>query len=330
MTVIHVFELSPDGNEGWTENALYRFTGGTDGGSPNFAGLTLDSAGNLYGTASFGGANGYGVVFELSPEGTSWTETVVYSFCSQENCTDGASPRNGLVMDKAGNLYGTAFYGPNSAGGIFELSPSGGAWMERIIYVFDGLVYSGLTTDSVGDLFGVTSSTVFELSPNGDGNWNPSVIHTFAGPPKDGSAPEGTLALDQAGNLYGTTTGGGSRNLGTVYEVVASKNGWKEKVLHNFRGGKDGQDPRTGVALDNSGNIYGTSAQGGQWNAGTVYELQPQAGRASYKEMVLWSFDSSDGNLPEGGLVLDSAGDLYGTTSGGGAYSWGVVFKLVP
>jgi uncharacterized repeat protein (TIGR03803 family) len=110
----------------------------------------------------------------------------------------------------------------------------------------------------------------------------------------------------------------------------ASKNGWKEKVLHNFRGGKDGQDPWTGVALDNSGNIYGTSAQGGQWNAGTVYELQPQAGRAWYKEMVLWSFDSSDGNLPEGGLVLDSAGDLYGTTSGGGAYSWGVVFKLVP
>jgi len=331
-----VFELSPDGSGGWNETVLYSFTGGADGGYPEFSYVIFDSGGNLYGTTFNGGATGDGVVFELSPVGGGWTETVLYSFA---NGTDGAYPVNGLIRDTAGNLYGTTYQGGNTAGTVFELSPSGGSWTEQLIYSFSSSApdnEAGLTMDSSGNIFGASASTVFELSPNGSGGWNPTVIHTFPSAPKDGSSPQGTLVLDAAGNLYGTTTKGGAKDYGTVYKLSLGTNGkWKEKILHSFTGAtKDGSEPWAGIVFDAAGNIYGTSVLGGNGNCdsgcGTVFELVALVGTGSYKEKVLWSFNAKDGALPYSSLILDSAGNLYGTTGSGGQSGDGVVFEVNP
>lgn len=327
-----VFELSPNGSGGWNEIVLYSFCsdplGCRDGGNPSGP-LIFDSEGNLYGTASAGGADGGGVVFELSPVGTSWTYTVLYSFYYSGD--SGIGPEAGLVIDAAGNLYGTTSWDWGGTGGaVFELSPSGGGWTEQAIYGYGGR--AGLAVNAAGNIFGVTDSTVFELSPNGNGGWNSTVIHTFAGYPNDGSDAYGTPVLDQAGNLYGTTLSGGAYGAGTVYKLSPGKNGkWTERILHSFKGGKDGSGPWAGIVFDAAGNIYGTTAGGGTYGAGTVFELVAQVGKSSYREMVLWSFNGTDGDQPYGSLILDSAGNLYGTTfegGPGGYYDFGVVFEL--
>jgi len=258
-----VFELSPNGNGSWTETTLYSFCSApncTDGAYPDFSHLIFDAAGNLYGTAYSGGANGYGVVFELSPVGTSWTETVLYSFAGG---ADGEHPFSGLIMDGAGNLYGIAYYDPD--GTVFELSPSGSGWTEQVIYSYNSCCnqgFGGLTMDAAGNIFGAEGSTAFELSPSGNGGWTATVIHTFAGAPKDGDVAQYMPVLDQAGNLYGTTAEGGTKNCGTVYKLSPEKKGkWKEKILYSFKGtydesGKDGNVP-AGIVLDSAGNIYG-------------------------------------------------------------------------
>jgi hypothetical protein len=206
-----VFELSPDGNGGWNENVLYSFcepysqnNNCPDGNSP--AGpVVLDGAGNLYGTTCAGGAYGfplgpgYGVVFELSPVGTGWMETVLYNFATgQESC-----PANNLIMDAAGNLYGS------NNSGVFELSPSGTGWTEQLIYAYGG--HAGLTMDGSGNIFGNGTFSVFELSPNGQGGWKSTFIHTFTN-----AVEVGTLVLDQAGNIYGARRFGGAKNYGAV------------------------------------------------------------------------------------------------------------------
>jgi uncharacterized repeat protein (TIGR03803 family) len=191
-----VFELSPNGNGGWDESVLHSFTGEADGGTPLYSPMIFDSAGNLYGTASSGGKYQNGVVFELSPAGTNWTETVLYSFCSQPRCSDGANPQYGLTFDGSGNLYGTTCncgIGENGKGVVFELSPSGGGWTEQVIYTLDSRAGGGLAINA-RNIFGTTLSTVFELSPNGNGGWTPTAISTF---PED--SPTGTPALDEAG-----------------------------------------------------------------------------------------------------------------------------------
>ena len=217
-----VYELSPNRSGGWNQTVLYSFTGGADGGTPYFSNVIFDRVGNLYGTTFAGGAYGYGVVFELSPAGTSWTETVLYTFTGG---ADGANPENGLIMDAAGKLYGKTLNLGENDGVVFELSPSGGDWTERAIYTVPGASYAGLAMDAAGNIYGTTASTVFELSPNGTGGWNPAVIHTFAGAPTDGYIPEGTPVLDQDGNLYGTTYEGGATNYGTVYMLSPGGNG---------------------------------------------------------------------------------------------------------
>lgn len=319
-----VFELSPDGHGGWYEKVLYSFDGGTHGGNPWLSYVIFDKAGNLYGTACTGGANGHGVVFELSPVGKRWKETVLHSFT---DTMDDALPVNGLIMDAAGNLYGATFYGA-----VFELSPSGGHWTEQVIYDFATNLHAGLTMDAAGNIFGATFRYVFELSPNGGGVWNPDVIYNFTGPPKDGSNPDDTLVLDQAGSLYGTTTAGGASNNGTVFKMSHGKNGWTERILYSFKGVRknDGSGPFAGIVFDAKGNIYGATQSGGKHGDGTVFELAAPVGKGKYVEKVLWSFSGADGHAPFADLILDSAGNLYGTTTAGGSSNNGVVFEVTP
>jgi uncharacterized repeat protein (TIGR03803 family) len=323
-----VFELSPNGVGGWNETVLYTFTGGADGGQPAYSGLIFDRAGNLYGTACCGGANGHGVVFELSPLGNSWTETVLYSFADG---TDGASPFGNLIMDTAGNLYGTTLEGGIGEHGIvFELSPSGGAWTEQVISDVSPTYFGGLTLGVSGRIFGsiMEGSKVGKLTPDGANGWRPGLIHTFAGSPNDGSDAQGTIVLDTAGNIYGTTSNGGAENYGTVYKLSPEKNGkWTEKILYSFEGGTDGSSPAAGVVLDAAGNIYGVTENGGQYGLGTVFALAAPVGSGSYKEKILWSFNGADGQEPYYPMILDG-GNLYGTLPFGGASGWGAVFEV--
>ncbi len=251
-----VFELSPNGSGGWNETVLYSFTGKPDGAYPNGP-FVIDSAGNLYGSTTFGGVYDKGTVFELSHHGALWTETVPHSF-GAKGAKDSQLPLSGLIMDSSGNLFGT------TAGAVFEVSPSGGKWTAKAIYYGVDDIFSGLTMDAAGNIYGASISRAFELSPNGKGGWHKHVIHIFAGGPTDGTYVTGTPALDQAGNLYGTTAlgglGGGNGN-GMVYELSPAQNGtWTEKILYFFKGGKDAYNPSSGgVVLDAAGNIYGNT-----------------------------------------------------------------------
>jgi uncharacterized repeat protein (TIGR03803 family) len=196
----NVFELSPKGNGKWEEKVLYSFTGGSDGANPfSEAYVIFDNAGNLYGETYNGGdltcnaPHGCGVVFQLSHAGENWTESMLYSFTGGSG---GAFPLGGLIMDEAANLYGIA----SVPGTVFELSPSGGGWTQRVIYNFDSSDLAGLTMDASGNIFGVDYQSAFELSPNGKGGWNSSMVYTF----KDGIVPDSGLVPDNAGNFYGT------------------------------------------------------------------------------------------------------------------------------
>jgi uncharacterized repeat protein (TIGR03803 family) len=326
-----VFELSPNGDGGWNETVLHSFYG-EDGEYPEFSPLLFDTAGNLYGTTYYGGSSGCGygcgVVYELSPDGTRWKETVLYSFTGG---ADGGGPVGGLIMDAAGNLYGTL----GEAGGVFELSPSGGGWTEQLIYAADS-ISGGVAMDATGNIFGTTSSAVFELSPNGNGGWNSSVVHTFAGGPKDGSGPVGTVVVEEFGSyqlVFGATYAGGAKNLGTAYVLSPgegkNKGTWVEKIAHSFKGyPDDGSGPGAGIAV--SGNFWGTTVDGGEYNYGTVFAIYRigEFRRILYREQVLLNFNGADGASPYDSLILDSAGNLYGTASGGGSSGAGVVFEV--
>jgi len=324
-----VFELSPNGSGGWNESVLYSFTGGADGANPNYAHMIFDSAGNLYGTAANGGASGLGVVFELSLEGTSWTETVLYSFAGGAT---GAHPINGPIMDPAGNLYGTTSLSEPSGvdvQAVYELSPSSGGWAEQVIYNEKDYSYSGLAMDGAGNIFGNSWFTLFKLSPNGSGGWNPTVLHTF-GKHHDGVVAYGTPALDSNADIFGTTWEGGGQGCGIVYAMyhpyIYSQDYDIPHVFWDIS--ISGYAPWGGVTIDPSGNIYGTTTQGGAYHDGTVYEVSPWEGMYNWK--VLWSFNYSDGYSPVASLILDSAGRLYGTTPRGGSSGAGVVFEVNP
>lgn len=313
-----VFELSPNGSGGWNYNVIYNFCSlpyCADGEVPYTTSLILDSAGNLYGQAEGGGQYGYGVVFELSPAAGSWTESVLYSF---NQGTGGDLPGYGVAMDKAGNLYGTTTSGgENGTGVVYELSPFEGGWTSQVIYNFAANDFgSGLAVNGE-NVFVMGYLEVIELSPNGSGGWNSAAIHTFAGPPKDGIYASGTPVFDKAGNLYGSTVSGGKDYHGTVFELIPKKKGkWKEKVLYSIHLGTMANQ---GIVLDSAGNIYGNDLGAGESNLGTVFELVAPVGKGKYTEKTLWSFSGPDGADPESSLVLDKAGNLYGTTSCGGS-----------
>ena len=284
-----------------TETVLHNFKS-KEGASP-ILGLIFDSSGNLYGVAAQEGLSRCGSVFKLTVSGTSYTETTLYSF---KGGNDGCIPVAGLVFDKSGNLYGTTkLGGSHSVGTAYKLAKSGSTWSK-------------------------------------------SVIHNFGGT-NDGEYPTGSLIIDSAGDLYGTTEGGGSHgdgeeNVGgTAFKLAPNSSGaWTETIMHSFGGSGDGISPRAKLVEDSSGNFYGTTYLGGADSAGTAFKLAPKSG-GGYSETIIHSFNPAfvsypvDGTNPAAGLVFDSKGNLYGTTTVGGdgsvgtyAGGGGVVFELSP
>jgi uncharacterized repeat protein (TIGR03803 family) len=344
-----VFQLTPHSDDSWTEADLYSFRAGHDGNGSD-GDLILDSSGDLYGTTVGGGRYGSGTVFKLTHGSSGWAEAVLYSFGTHSD--DGGNPTAGLVMDKAGNLYGATPKGsPWST--VFELSPGSSGWKETVLYRFcmsmpvceDGTApYAGLILDSSGNLYGTTGyggvgcaaegcGTVYELERTSIG-WQEKVLHSFDNNGADGVEPGwGPLFMDTKGDLYGTTASGGAPGPGTVFRLTKGSDGhWRESILYSFRQGSTGSAPNTGVVMDKAGNLYGTTDYGGDpyCDCGVIYKLSPRPkGKWSYT--VLHEFGiGSDGGLPEGNLVIDSKGNLYGGTVLGGTYGGGVVFELTP
>jgi uncharacterized repeat protein (TIGR03803 family) len=354
-----VYELSPLSGGGWKESVIYSFTGGADGFNP-VAGLTFDQVGNLYGTTINGGTAGFGNVFKLAPNSNgTWTESVLYSFCSMTNCTDGYLPAAGLIFDKAGNLYSTTVGGGAiGSGTVFELMPrQDGSWAESVLYSFAGSSDGGepmaaLTFDPTGNLYGTAEyggnsgcmgglncGVVFMLTPDGNGHWKQKVLHEFSGG-SDGANPLAGLSFDAAGNLYGTTAYGGDfaceggNNCGVAFMLKPVAGGsWKEKVLHEFTGGSDGAVPYAGLTPDGKGSFYGAADIGGNLKVcnrvgcGVVFKLTPDS-NGRWKQTVLHRFADKPGALPIVNLILDPARNLYGTTSG--HTGLGSVFEITP
>jgi uncharacterized repeat protein (TIGR03803 family) len=309
-----VFEIAHGSG---TLSVLASFNG-TNGANPSGT-MILDGSGNLYGTTVYGGASVFGTVFEVAHG--SGTITTLASF----NATDGAHPRGALIMDSGGNLYGTTNQGGGSGvGTVFEVAAGSGTITALASFdKTDGAnPWAGLVMDGSGNLYGTTLGggangygTVFELAA-GSGT-----ITTLASFDKtDGANPYGALVLDGSGNLYGTANQGGSRGDGTVFELAQGSG--TITTLASFSGG-NGRYPVAGLVMDASGNLYGTATQGGASNAGTVFEVAKATGTIT----ALASFNGTDGANPQGGLLLDSSGNLYGTTAGGGT-GYGTVFEL--
>ncbi len=292
---------------------IHQFTGAVDGAGP-YGDLVMDPAGNLYGTTTVNGPQNCGnlvcggTVFELSKVSGGWKRTVLHSFAG----ADGAYPQAGMVLDSAGNLYGTT-----SLGGVGCQNGCG---------------------------------VLFELSPSTSGTWTYTILRKFTDTDNNGTSPNGNLIIDASGNLYGTTSQGGDFNTGggngcgVVFELTNGTSGWTETVLHTFSGA-DGCLSHGGVIFDGAGNLYGTTTDGGNISSnnclptlgcGTVFKLSPTSG--GWTETVLYKFTGSiDGNQPNGSLVLDGSGNLYGVTTSGGTdsgcstvapFGCGLVFKL--
>jgi uncharacterized repeat protein (TIGR03803 family) len=374
------------GSQAQTFNVVYNFSGGTDGGVP-LAGLTIDAAGNLYGTASAGGASGNGVVFKVNASGQ---QQVLYSFAGG---SDGSSPQARLLRNSHGHLFGTTYDGgANGYGSVFEISTDG---TERVLYNFvggsDGAnPIGGLTTDSNGTLYGTTfaggtysAGTVFSVSRGG----KEKVLYSF-GQGSDGASPIAGVTIGPSKNriLYGTTSAGGSAGSGTVFQLRPSAGGWQESILYNFQLQDDGGVPYSGLTFDHAGHIYGATTTGGaggdngggtvfqmthstsgwalstiytipgwglsgsfrdlmmgpagnifatthcdgDYGMGTIYELTPSGGTWNYNSLYVFPGSGANGYYVFSNLVADRHGNMYGTTSAGGAYGSGVVFEITP
>jgi uncharacterized repeat protein (TIGR03803 family) len=341
-----VYELSPNGMGGWTQTVLHNFQdNGADGINP-LSTLTFDSAGNLYGTTYQGGAHNYGTVYELSPSGGTWTETILHNFNIVDLVGDGALPQSGVIFNSSGDIIGATYAGGSHGYGmIYKLTPNGdGTWSKSSIHYFgegtDGASpNSNLIADAQGNLYGTTFAggsygvgTVYELSPNGSGGYNETVLHNFV-LGSDGTNPvQSALVFDPNGVLYGTCSLGGGHGYGTAYKLTPNgSGGWAKAIIHNFGEGSDGQNPYTGLIIDGQGNLYGTTFNGGSLGYGTVFELSPN-GSGGFNETVLHNlFAGSDAAHPYGPLILDSQGNLYGTSYlGGDPDNLGTVFEITP
>jgi uncharacterized repeat protein (TIGR03803 family) len=326
-----VFKVDTSG----TETVLHSFGGAHDGWNPT-ARLILDESGNLYGTTGYGGAHGHGTVFKVDKAGN---ETIIHSFAGG---TDGDRPNAGLVEDAAGNFYGTTQYGGRGCDGqgcgtVFRISPDG---RETVLYRFadfpDGASpLGGVALDSLGNIYGTTwlggthsFGTVFKIDMCG----GEKVLHSFAGG-SDGANPLDAPVLDKAGNMYGTTAAGGASGstplgLGTLFKVDTAGH---ESILYSFTGGSDGANPYAHLLVDTSGDLYGTASSGGCCGQGSVFKFSDGS------LIPLYGFstpnsngENADGQYPMGGLITDSAGNLYGTTVQAGTNGWGSVFVVQP
>ena len=335
-----------------TYSVIHTFTSAPDGAIP-YAGLTIDRFGNLYGTTSLGGylgtaicGDGCGSVFKLSLTASGWTSTILYAFRNPPY--DGVIPGSRVVFGPDGALYGTNYEGGAYwLGAVFRLSApsqrcgSGACPWEETHYSFAGDYLSGggpiaeVAFDREGNLYGTTilgGPNTCDRDPLACGvvykvaapipQWNQSVIHNYE--QQTGNSPVGGVIFDASGNIFGTTTSGGTSDVGTIYEMTPSGDSWTYTVLYNFTGHSDGSRPDGNLLEDADGNLYGTTAIGGDGGGGTVFELSPSGGGWSFN--VIHSFTGSEG--PIAGLTADAGGNLYGTTYSDGAFGFGNVFKL--
>jgi uncharacterized repeat protein (TIGR03803 family) len=363
-----VFELSPAQGGHWTEVVIYSFTGGADGKYPQ-GNLAIGADSSLYGTAVSGGLRPGGTVFKLTPgQNGSWTETTLYNF---QDGSDGAGPSSGVTFDVEGNLYGTTSTGgvcnTYCGGTVFKLTPGqGDNWTETTLYDFqagtDGWSPSGVVLDALGNLYGATvkggniqggqcgdqgCGTVFELTPSDAGSWTKSTLYVF-NYGLDGGYPSSGVTFDSSGNLYGETYYGGSfacpgSGCGVVFELSPVGGSWKFGIAHTFNGlnGSRGRSPSGGLVLDGAGNLYGTTESGGDlancggYGCGTIFKLSPKTG-GGFAFSAIGAFNNTDGAYPTAGVIVDAAGNLYGTTNEGGdlscnaPYGCGVVFEITP
>jgi uncharacterized repeat protein (TIGR03803 family) len=314
-----------------------------DGKNP-YGGVAFDADGNLDGTTVSGGggscgSDGCGVVFQLTASG----ETVLHDFAGGD---DGAGPGGGVAIDKSGNIYGTTpDGGAYSAGIVYSVSLNHSTWHETVIHTFtggsDGSVGSlgRLLVDASGNIYGVAEEggaggkgTVFELSRR-KGKWQFTTLYAFKGTP-DAASPYGGLVEDASGDLFGTTYYGGSADAGAVFELASSgKHHYRERVVYSFKGGSDGSNPTSTLLFGASGELYGTTSNGGgscgtsSYGCGVVFGLDLK----SKKERVLHSFGGgNDGQHPYYGLLVGKNGVLYGTTAAGGSSGQGVIFEIKP
>jgi uncharacterized repeat protein (TIGR03803 family) len=346
------FKIARAGS-GWILTPLYDFTGNFDGGNPG-ARLIVGPNGSLYGTTSQGGGvgcengAGCGTVFNLQPPAHltghiagGWTETVLYRF---EGGSDGNSPRNAdLLFDSAGGLYGTTIFGDegdceDGCGTVYKLTRSGSNWTESVIHAFsasgDGQQpWAGVIQDQAGNLYGTTAQggtygfgTVYQLAPSGSG-FAEHLLYNFHGT-SDGGIMYGGLIFDSAANLYGATCCNVSGGDMTVFKLTRSQD-WEFSALYNSSAWGSGGN----LVMDPAGNLYGTINEGGTYGFGEVYKLTPSGDGWTYSsvyDFCAGGWPCTDGAIPPSGLAIDSAGNLFGTTSDGGTYGGGVVFEITP
>ena len=354
-----VFQLRRSGSA-FVYRGLYSFKGGDDGDSP-VARVTFGPNGSLYGTTLKGGGNNppfnSGIVFNLQPPpafckavSCPWLETVLLRF----NEANGVNPYGDVTFDHAGNLYGTTYSGgQHNEGEVYELTPSNGSWTFNFVYSFNGTdgrqPVGGVTFDSAGNLYGTTrfglgNGSVFQLTPSGQ-SWTLHTLYAFSGY-SDGGWPEEGVIIDAAGNIFGTTPWlPYTDNPGTVYELTPSDEGWTYSLLYGFPTGYQGAGYVSALVMDKDGNLYGTTSQEGlvsencPGGCGTVFKLTPSNGGWIYTDLHDFAGRISDGAAPYAGVVLDSQGNIYGTTSIGGTgtgcydgelVGCGVVWEITP
>ena len=330
-----------------TFSVLHTFTGGGDGWAP-YAGLTIDSAGNLYGTTSEYGAGYSGTVFQIKRKNGAWLFSTLSDFSGNSY---GRIPEGRPVFGPGGALYGTTLYGGTGGctelgcGAVYSLRPPqtfcrsvSCPWGDSSVYPFPGIGALGNQPelvdpafDGAGNLYGTTSyggagdsGNVFELVRS-NGAWTATSIHDFDG--SDGYLPQSGVILDPQGNVYGTAFQGGPNNKGSVYQLTNTGSSWTFETLYAFPNAADGSNPVGALVRDRAGNLYGSTFVGGVNGGGTIFELSPSGGGWNFT--VLYSITGTGGNPgPLTALTLDAAGNLYGTNYLAGAFGYGSVFKL--